>query len=178
MAKTVVGLFENVDQARLAVHDLLASGFESKDVSLLSKNLHEQGEEGPHADGLTHAAEAVGEGAILGGLAGLLMGLTVLAIPGMGFVNVAGPFAVTLGGGLAGGLVGTLTHHGVPEEEAGLYAESVARGGVLLTVHTSDALTPNAEAIINRFHPLNVEDHVAGNVQKGQARHYPGGNQD
>ena len=89
-------------------------------------------------------SDAVGAGAVgggvLGGLAGLLVGVGALAIPGIGPLLAAGPLAATLAGGAlgatAGGIVGALVHHGVPEEDAGVYGTAVERGGILLTVKT------------------------------------------
>ena len=78
---------------------------------------------------------------MLGGLAGLLVGVGALAIPGIGPLLAAGPLAATLAGGAigatAGGIVGALVHHGVPEDNAGVYGTAVERGGILLTVKTT-----------------------------------------
>ena len=53
-----------------------------------------------------------------------------------------------LGGG-AGGMVGALTHAGVSEEDAHVYAEGVRRGGSLVTVQADEARIPEAERVLN-----------------------------
>jgi hypothetical protein len=81
-------------------------------------------------------------GAGLGGVAGLLVGLAALAVPGVGPILAAGPIAVALGGmlagGAAGGIIGALATAGVPEEYARQYAASIQKGSTLISVNTDD----------------------------------------
>jgi len=129
--------------------------------------------------------EAAGTGAvgggILGGLAGLLVGLGALTIPGIGPVLAAGPLAAALGttlagagiGAAAGGLVGALVGIGVPEEEAEYYAEGVRRGGVLVSVHASDATADDATSALRSSGALDVETEreqgTWGSLTEGEA---------
>ena len=82
-------------------------------------------------------------GAEWGAGIGFLVGLTGLAIPGLGWIAAAGWFAGTIlgagTGAIVGGLVGALTHIGVPHEDAVHYTEAVRRGNVLLAVRAEDA---------------------------------------
>jgi hypothetical protein len=84
-------------------------------------------------DKVSNVAGDAGIGAAIGGVGGLLLSFAGMAIPGVGPVLAAGPIVAALGGaGLgaaAGGLIGVLTESGIPEDEAGLYAEGVRRGG-------------------------------------------------
>jgi hypothetical protein len=100
---------------------------------------------------------------VLGGVGGLLVGLGVLAIPGIGPVLAAGPLATTLlGAGVgaaAGGLIGSLIDLGIPEEEAKYYAEGLRRGGAVVTVHTSD------EMMISRITDI-LENHGVVNIDR------------
>jgi hypothetical protein len=106
------------------------------------------------------AAAGAGIGAVLGGLAGLLVGLGALAIPGIGPIIAAGPLATTLAGaGLGaatGGLVGALADAGIPEGEAGVYAEGVRRGGTLVTVRAGEDMVSRATEIMNRYTPVDI----------------------
>ncbi|HET9496125.1 MAG TPA: hypothetical protein VFR15_18010 [Chloroflexia bacterium] len=90
-------------------------------------------------------AAAVGAG--LGGVAGLLIGLGALAVPGVGPLLAAGPLATALGGllagGAAGGLVGALSTVGVPQEYARKYAAAIEQGSALVSVRT-DTYTHDA----------------------------------
>jgi hypothetical protein len=98
---------------------------------------------------------------VVGGGAGLLAGLGLLAIPGLGPVVAAGWLASTaLGavvGGTAGGLIGALTAAGVSKEDAQVYAEGIRRGGTLVTARVPDADRPKCEAILNPA-SVNVQD--------------------
>lgn len=104
-------------------------------------------------------------GTILGGGAGLLAGLGLLAIPGVGPIVAAGWLIATLtgagigaaGGGILGGLVGA----GVPEEEAHVYAEGVRRGGTLITVRADDSQRGMVEQILDRYSPVDVNTRAA-----------------
>jgi len=82
-------------------------------------------------------------GAGIGGTAGLLAGLGLLAIPGLGPVVAAGWLAATAVGAAAGaatgGIIGALTEAGVSEEDAHTYAEGVLRGGTLVTARVPDS---------------------------------------
>ena len=80
-------------------------------------------------------------------IAGLLVGIGALAVPGIGPVLAFGPLAAAIGataagaglGAAAGGIIGALVGLGIPEEDANFYAEGVKRGGVLVTVRADDA---------------------------------------
>lgn len=158
MATMVIGLYDEIRQAREAAEDLRENGFSLDDMSLVSRHSEQAGEpaEGEDPGPIKKAAESAGEGVVLGGLAGLLMGATMLALPGVGPILAAGPFAVTMGGALAGGIAGSLRGSGVPRREAGLYAEAVKCGGTLLTIATSDENADRAAAIMDRHNPVDL----------------------
>jgi len=56
-----------------------------------------------------------------------------------------------------GGFWSWLTGAGIPENEAGYYAEGVRRKGTLVSVHTTDALAKKATDIMSRHHVINVD---------------------
>lgn len=108
------------------------------------------------------AAAGAGIGAALGGLGGVLMGLGLLVVPGVGPALAAGALASGLvGAGIgaaSGGIAGALANAGVPEEEAGYYAEGVRRGGHLVVVTTSDERYSTAHDILQRHNPASMKD--------------------
>lgn len=177
--KTVVGLFDQIEAAHAAVQDLRDLGLPSSAVSLVAHDATGEygqaltGEASPAAPAITDATAAgAGMGVVLGGLAGLLVGLGALILPGIGPVLAAGPLAAVLsglvgaglgavGGGLAGGLIGALIDLGVPEDQAQYYAEGLRRGGALVTAHVADHQEHAARARLNRHHPVEVERRVA-----------------
>jgi stress response protein YsnF len=166
MAQTVVGLMDTIEEAHHVVQDLIDSGFDRDDISLMSRKDEEA--EGVHEEKDTTSgigsgtAKGAGAGAALGGIAGLVVGLTGLAIPGVGPIIAAGPFAAILAGAgigaVAGGIIGALTEIGVPEEDAHYYAEGVRRGGVLVTVATDDTSADRAAEIMRRHGAVDIDE--------------------
>lgn len=189
MAKTVVGLYDDISDARAVVQDLVDAGFARGDISLVAnasadeyrRYFDEEGRYRAEAMDETRAGEGAGTGAgvgaAVGGLGGLLMGLGLLAIPGVGPALAAGPIVSTLvGAGIgaaAGGLVGALVGSGVPEEEAGYYAEGVRRGGSLVTINVADDRVMEVERIMNRHGPIDIEERVASWREEGFTRYDP-----
>ena len=169
MAQTVVGLYDNFSDAQAAVQALVNGGISRDHISLIAHREatgYTGNETFDTSDGSTVAENAAGEGAkkgtVIGGLAGVLVGLGFLAIPGVGPLLAAGPLLAGLtGAGLGaatGGLIGGLTHAGIPETDAQHYVEGVRRGGTLVTVRTDNAQTPMVEEILNRYHPVNIDE--------------------
>jgi TusA-related sulfurtransferase len=92
-------------------------------------------------------------GAAVGGVLGWLIGIGMLAIPGVGPLVAAGPIVAALAGagaaGATGGLVGAMVGAGIPEIEATRYAGRIREGGYLLSVHCDDRSWANrAEEIL------------------------------
>lgn len=173
MAKTIVGLFDTSRQAHAAVQDLIDSGFNRDTISLVASEEEEEGK-GEGKARAKGAAKGAGTGAAIGGAAGLLLGLTGLAIPGLGPILAAGPIASLLAGAgigaAAGGILGALTKMGVPEEEAHHYAEGVRRGGTLVTLTADDAAAERAVEIMNRHGAVDIDRRAAQWRQAGWNR--------
>ena len=169
MDRTVVAMFDDVNTAQRALEELLRSGFDRNDISVVRTN--EQGgytsntTTDTNTPGASGVAAGAGVGAALGGIAGLVVGLGALAIPGIGPIVAAGPLATTLAGAgigaAAGGIIGALTDVGIPESEAGYYAEGIRRGGTLLTVRADSNQVSRAQEILNRFSPIDVTERAS-----------------
>lgn len=162
MSKTVVGLFHDYHDAEAVVHDLLQAGLPKDEISLIAGDEH-----GRHAERISGSsgpmASSAGTGAALGGVAGLVLGLAALAVPGIGLIVAVGPLAAALtGAGIGaatGGLMGALSHMGVPEDEANLYAESIRRGAALVTVRSdNEEELEKARSILSRHDVVDVEE--------------------
>jgi hypothetical protein len=163
--KTVTGIFDTYSEAENAVVALKTSGIAEDDISLMSRDPSRVTD---HPD--TSTADGVGVGSglglIAGGTGGLLAGLGMLAIPGIGPVVAAGWLASTLAGaaagavvgGATGGVIGALTSSDITEEDAHVYAESVRRGGSLVTAHVHDDRIVEAEGILDRAGRVNLGD--------------------
>lgn len=163
--KTVVGVYDDIEDARDVVEDLVDAGIPRDDVSLVTRDvtgdygtyLEEHGED-EVAEG---AAEGAVGGAVVGGLTGVLVGLGAFALPGLGPVIAAGPIAAGLAGAgigaVTGSLLGALVEWGIPEEEAEYYAESVRRGSVLVAARVADTEADDAVAIMNDYDAVDIE---------------------
>jgi uncharacterized membrane protein len=160
---TVVALFNSHQDAQDAIRDLVDAGVNREDLSLVAKNRPGGGT--PELKGKeksTGLGENVAGGAIFGGLGGLLIGLGALAIPGIGPVVAAGPLATTLAGAgigaLGGGIIGGIKEAGVPDEDAGVFAESIRRGDILLSVRTDANMADRVANIMNDHGALDVDE--------------------
>lgn len=182
--RTVTGLFDDYDQAAKSVDQLEALGIPQADISILASN------EGDRHAGIvapnnrsgeteSDASDGAGTGAtlgtVLGGGAGLLTGLGLMAIPGVGPVVAAGWLVATLTGAgvgaAAGGLLGGLTGAGLSDDDAETYAEGVRRGGTLVTVRADEARADRVTAILNEHGSIDVDERA----QNWRAEGWTGG---
>jgi len=112
----------------------------------------------------TGAATGAVTGGVLGGAAGVAVSLMGLAIPGIGPIIAAGPIVAGLTGAgvgaVAGGLIGGLTSLGVSEEHAEYYAESVRRGGALVTIRCDESRAERAAQIMQDHGAVDIERRV------------------
>jgi uncharacterized membrane protein len=142
--KKIVGIYDTEQKAILAVEDLKKQGYNTEDISVISKNREDVDfiteETGTKAG--KGAATGAAAGGTIGGVTGLLAGVGALAIPGIGPIIAAGPIVAALTGAAAGagvgGLSGALIGMGIPEDEAMHYDESVRDGKILVLVDRKD----------------------------------------
>ena len=169
MVKTIVGSFDSFNEAHQVANDLRAAGFLDNDISIVANNAAGDYRDDPRvttspdADTSATAKGAV-TGAVVGGGAGLAASLAGLAIPGIGPIIAAGPIVATLAGAgtgaVAGGLIGGLVDLGVPESDAQYYAESVRRGGALVTVRADESRADEVTAILRQHGAVDIEGRV------------------
>lgn len=122
-------------------------------------------------DDASGAAAGAVTGGVVGGAAGLAASLMGLAIPGIGPIIAAGPIVAALSGAgvgaVAGGLIGGLTDMGVSKPDAEFYAESVRRGGALVTVRADDDRADRAADIMREHGAIDVERRAEQWREKG-----------
>jgi hypothetical protein len=167
----IFGIVKSESQAQNAIAALEQAGFATSDISVLSSNDNRQGLVDENVDelgdpttsrgingidgktrdvGHTNATKApegttagVISGGVIGGVAGWLIGIGALAIPGVGPFIAAGPILAALSGAAivatAGGIAGALIGYGIPEYEAKLYADRLHQGHILIGVHAIDS---------------------------------------
>jgi hypothetical protein len=147
----VSAVFDNHSEAERAISELRSAGVRDNALSLV----HQEGGKTQTADGSGHATDEGGnksglvKGLIGGGAVGAALGVAALAIPGVGPLAAAGAIAASavpegaaIGaavGAAGGGLSGYLAKHGVDHDDARYYEEHIGRGGVFVSVDTSDA---------------------------------------
>lgn len=157
---TVCGLFERYEDAARALERLNDMGYGRDHISVIAP-------ENMVKDKLTGdfgtAEDTAKSGAVVGGLAGLLVGVGMIMVPGIGPILGAGALATALGstavgaglGAAAGGLRGALAEMGVPDVEATAYEKGVQKGGILVTVVTDGQ---NVQEIKETFKTYNTVD--------------------
>ncbi|MBC8167483.1 MAG: YsnF/AvaK domain-containing protein [Bryobacteraceae bacterium] len=161
---TVVGLFDNMEQASKAARELETAGISSNEISIVAAN--ESGKYADYSSGTGEVGKGVaggaGAGAAIGGGLGLLAGLTALAIPGFGPIIAAGPIAAALTGAgvgaASGGLIGGLAKAGVPDTDAHYYEEGLRRGGVIVTARADENLADKVSDIFDDNGARDIEE--------------------
>jgi hypothetical protein len=180
--RTVLGVFQSIDEAQRAFGDLEADGFSRNEISLIANKAgaYKSGETGrERAAELNAAAESAGSdiaadagiGAAIGGVGGLLLSFASLAVPGVGPIVAAGPIIAALGGAgigaATGGIIGALTETGVPEEAARHYAEGIRRGDVLIAVRAEGARADRAARILDGNGAIDIDDRLSAWRSRG-----------
>lgn len=196
--QTITGLFDTYEHAAAAIRALNEAGIRDADISLVSsrpESVEPAAVEEAEAAGMTEAVaiesdgdpdpDAVGDdatvggeiGAGLGAAGGLLAGLGIIAIPGLGPVVAGGWLVATALGAIAGAglgaatgsLVGALTSAGVPEEHAHVMAESLRRGGAIVTTRVDARHAEVALAILQHAPGIDLEDRRRAYESEGWA---------
>jgi uncharacterized membrane protein len=168
VVKTIVASFDGYHPAQKVVLELINDGFMSRDIGIVASNVSGDYRSDDHVkvtDTAGNTATGAVTGGLLGGAAGLAASLMGLAIPGIGPIIAAGPLIAILSGAgagaMAGGLIGALTEVGISEEHANYYAESVRRGGALVTVKADDARANRAAEIMRENGAVDIEERVS-----------------
>ena len=158
-ARSVVGVFDRFEDADAAATALQRAGFAPDQISVVRG-----GADTPptRSAGETRTHEGTAAGATVGAVIGGAIGLTALALTGIGPILAAGPIVAALTGALTGGavgaLVGSLAGLGVPTERAQAYEAAVRSGGILVAVKgEDDAGATQAHDILMRHGAHDVD---------------------
>ncbi len=164
METQISGFYRTRAEGVAARTALLAAGYKTDEISFLAGDMEGQGHETPAIGPVAEAgglAEAPKD-AWIGSAAGLAVGAIAAVLPGIGPLIAIGPLAAAIGGmgvgAAAGGVIGLLHDQGVSKEEAEFYAEGVAKGGSLVTVHgVSGDRATEARKILDKQGAIEVE---------------------
>ena len=164
MVKTIVGSFDSYSTARLVARALMDEGYMSRDIGIMASNAS-----GDHRatddEKSSHTATCALTGGVVGGAAGIAASLMALTIPGLGAIVAAGPLIAMVSGAgagaVAGGLIGSLTDAGVSPEHANYYAETVRRGGAIVTVKVDESRADRAAEIMRANGAIDLDERVS-----------------
>jgi hypothetical protein len=166
-----LGVFANSQQIEQAINELKAGDFPLEKVSVIAKDV-EQGEklgETQISDGLrptfgdrignqdVNTTGAVGDTLTATTWGSALLGLSSLALPGLGAVLAAGSVGVALVSSVAGVAVGAAANQnllkalgdlGIPEEKARVYSDRLQQSYYLLILEGSEEEIHRVEPIL------------------------------
>jgi hypothetical protein len=173
MTVTITHVYDNYDSAENVVRELEGSGFTSDQISVLGR----KPAEGEREEGAEGGATGAALGGVAGAGAGLLASVGLIAIPGIGPLVAAGVLATTVAGAatgaVAGGLLGALIDYGTSKEKAPVYAESIRRGGTLVSVRAEESRADEAESIMQRHQPIDFEERGRAYREQGWQSYDP-----
>lgn len=154
MAKMIVAVFNDRESAETASDELKANGISPDDASIVE--LVRENDSLPSHDNISD--KTVG-GAALGGVAGMILGVGTVAVPGLGVIAAAGPIAGLLAGVVTGGVIGSLVDLGIPEDASEDYENEVREGGVLWSMEINEDNGGKIARILNDNNARRVEIH-------------------
>lgn len=160
-----IATFPSLDVAGQVFDRLILSGFPLKNAFLVGQNLSavaqnrnavQMTQRIEHPGAVTGTALGLTKGFmagnIAGGITGTLLGLGLLALPGIGQIAIASAAILTLiSGGMgiaAGGMIGALVGLGITEKQAKLYSQKVSQGHYLLMVSGTEQEIACAKSIL------------------------------
>ena len=148
MSQNIVSaVFDDRAEAKRAVAELRNAGIPDSAISLIGRPDDDLATDSDREEG--HSKSGIAAGVAGGGVAGALLGVAALAIPGVGPLAAAGaiaasavPTAAGIGaavGATGGALAKMLTDHEVEGTDAEYYEEHLQKGGVFVSVDTRRA---------------------------------------
>jgi hypothetical protein len=163
--RQVVGIFSSRETAGIALDQIVLSGFPLAQVFLLGQDRNDSPETfstfsatvssakfGKITGTATGLKKGMALGNLVGGTSGLLLGVGLIALPGVGQLMLSSAIAfIILSGGIctaAGGLAGALIGLGVTSEQAKAYSQKVSEGSFLLVVKGTTAEIKRAQHLL------------------------------
>ena len=176
--------YEEVVEAQRAVDHLLEMGYQSDDISILSRD-KDKTEDMKRVDTSLEAEDSstaaglkggMATGAAVGGVGGLLAGLGALVIPGIGPILAAGPLVSALSGAVAGGalggtigtLGGALMDAGVSEEEARYVDDRFQEGKIIVYVEADPSRFDDVSRTLN-YPSSSAREPIKGHADEMKA---------
>lgn len=151
-SSTIVGVYDTHDAAIVALEALKASGLPLKNTSFISKADIVEGKVCISSkEGVINAPLEIG--AVLGPILGILVGTSIIAIPGLGFIYGAGAVVGAIAGfdvGLIGGGIPTLLMTlGINKDKVSSYQEYLEKGKYIITIYGDQKIAEKAKLILH-----------------------------
>ena len=164
----VVAEYESISKADSAVHILQRAGLPADQISLIAATL----EGYPSAvDDLAIEDDSIHNaviGAGLGGILGILTGVSLMTISGLGIVFLLGPIGGGFVGAVTGGFVGALSGWGIHRSHLAHYERSLKQGCALVIAEGDPLDIARADRILQE--PDNKELHIHAKTDSESAR--------
>lgn len=161
MHERAAGVLPDLQATESALNQLKNSGFPMNKVSIVTQHVsqdnqsirsHDEFARQKNLEWLEHGVIA---GGTLGGITGLLMKLSFLAIPGVGSVAIAGSGVAIVGmlvgvfhGSASGTLLGGTIGSNITSEQIKLYTEQLMQGHYLVVVESTTDEIGQAKSIL------------------------------
>ena len=152
--RTVVGIFNSKSAAEAAVGQLRGAGYD-EEISIVTSP---EGHSSDFERGRSMSAGAA-TGGIVGGIAGIALGASALAVPGIGPLLAAGPVSALLTGVTTGGIIGGLSSWGITGAEGRRYENALREGKILAFVHTDEGRVDEASQMMRNSGAESVRKH-------------------
>ena len=147
--QTFSALYDTESTAKSAIAKLRAAGVDEGDISMIARHDGDTVVKDGAGDETHEAAKDVVGKAALGAGVGTILGVSALAIPGVGPFIAAGAIAQAAVGGaavtgaaagaVAGGIAGALQNHGVDKADADYYERELKTGRVLVLIEVDES---------------------------------------
>ena len=160
MDHVISAVFDDREEARRAVSELRSAGIPEEAISIVGR----PDDDTSDIDDDDGASKGSVAGAVAGGgVAGALLGVAALAIPGVGPLAAAGAIAasaVPTGAGVGaavgatgGAIARMLGDHDVEGRDAEYYEEHINRGGIFVSVDTrrAEGTSETVRDILHRY---------------------------
>jgi len=149
---TIVGVYDTHDTAIVALEALKASGLPVKNMSFISKaDIIESKLHASSVEGISNAPVEIG--VVLGPILGILSGISIIAIPGLGFLYGAGAVVGAIAGfdvGLIGGGITTiLMKLGINKDKTPVYHNHLEKGKYIVTLFGTKEMAEKAKVVMH-----------------------------
>ena len=150
---TIVGIYDKHEKALDAVKALSNEGIPVKNISFVSKaEIVEDQLQAHSTENIKNAPVSIG--VVLGPVLGILTGVSIISVPGLGFVYGAGAIIGALAGFdfgiIGGGLISLLMTLGISKDKVIHYHRHLKEGKYLVILHGNAEMAAKAKAILHK----------------------------